>query len=175
MKKDIKDYLHLYLGCEIQGNYMDEPCKGYLTGIGEYQAEIQFIVNGNAEEEPAYNRYSEVKPILRTLSDMTEDEKLWWFNSVNDGKRKLVESEWVSELNGKACEPHWTLWTDDYKIGRMGYTVGINNSFKPEQFFWLLSKHFDLFGLIEAGMAIDKTKQIIKLENEDTSFKDRRS
>jgi hypothetical protein len=30
--------------------------------------------------------------------------------------------------------------------------------YSPETFLWLLSKHFDLFGLIEAGLAIDKTK-----------------
>ena len=35
------------------------------------------------------------------------------------------------------------------------------NMWFPEDFLYLLSKHFDLFGLIDAGLAIDKTKTVI--------------
>ena len=53
--KEIKDYLHFYIGCEVMAPCMswdEEPvAKGYLTGIhGEYEAEIQFIIDGNVEE-----------------------------------------------------------------------------------------------------------------------------
>lgn len=39
---------------------------------------------------------------------------------------------------------------------RISFEIGLS----PEGFRYLLSKHFDLFGLIEAGLAIDKTKTI---------------
>ena len=71
MKKDIKDYLHLYLGCEI------------LTGTGNVtliavQKEVIpctnfriIVLNGNVVHEVSGRDF---KPLLRPLSDMTEDE-----------------------------------------------------------------------------------------------------
>jgi hypothetical protein len=44
----------------------------------------------------------------------------------------------------------------DYDMTKV---IGWTDSFVceiSEQVLWLLSKHFDLFGLIEAGLAIDK-------------------
>jgi hypothetical protein len=47
------------------------------------------------------------------------------------------------------------IWSDEYETGN-NYTSIIADA---AQIKWLLSKHFDLFGLIEAGLAIDATKQ----------------
>ena len=98
--KDIKDYLHLYLGCEAM-----------LT-----------FKNGNIEKVTIttlpVEKPERFKPILRPLSDMTAEEML-------------------------ECSSLKTMGTL-FQI--MGETTK-----------YLLSKHFDLFGLIEAGLALDKT------------------
>jgi len=67
------------------------------------------------------------KPILRPLLDMTEDE----------GK----ELDWTFRLG---WESRWD-------------GIGIPQVLKPEEFRYLLSKGFDLFGLIHDDIAIDKT------------------
>jgi hypothetical protein len=127
--KKIEDYLHLYIGCEVAAPnpYDDhgvEIAKGVLTGLhGEYGPEIQFIIDGNAEEHPEYVQFIKVKPILRRLSSMTEEETAHW----NKLKR-------YNPVNGK---------------------VEMFQEHNEEQFLWLLSKGFDLFGLIDAGLAID--------------------
>lgn len=112
--KNIKDYLHLYLGCEYR-YFMNGVTK---TGSRKNKGVITYAALSHimARIEQEYN----IKPILRPLSDMTEEE------------RKKCERK---VFNGDA---------------RFFYTT--------EAFLFLLSKHFDLFGLIDAGLAIDKTK-----------------
>jgi hypothetical protein len=74
----LKDVLHLYLGCEVIGSYNDEPRKGYLTGLtnGGTECEIQFFEEDglNVFEHPEFNTAEQVKPIFRRLSSMTKDE-----------------------------------------------------------------------------------------------------
>lgn len=62
------------------------------------------------------------KPILRPLSDMTEEEEM--------------EVQYLVDIQG------------------FGYDALIGAKITQ----YLLSRHFDLFGWIEAGLAIDKTK-----------------
>jgi len=67
MEKEIENYLHLYLGCEC--NYDKTHYAGILTGI-EGDSAITFdSVNGRTVWP--INR---MIPILRKLSDMTEEE-----------------------------------------------------------------------------------------------------
>lgn len=113
--KELKDYLHLYLGCEIdvsgQREILDSVAKS---------GQIETLFRGHLRN---YRDLSDedIAPILRPLSDMTEEE---------EGKIKC--SNWTGMQHGE--------WE---------YTI--------ESFRFLLSKHFDLFGLIESGLAIDKT------------------
>jgi hypothetical protein len=102
MEKDIKDYLHLYLGCECLGN----NGKPYTLKPSHFPSNWKEGINGH-------------KPILRPLSDMTEEEK----KDYNNRKQRK---------------------------GHMAQVHAYNT-------LWLLSKHFDLFGLITDGLAIDKT------------------
>lgn len=121
MKKDIKDYLHLYLGCECM---TEDGRRGRFSGFDVVEKNYSIVmITVRFSDDPLDHDWTvlndneecdRIKLILRPLSDMTEDEK-----------------------------------TEEYKIG---LDPGIE-----EQFRWLLSKGFDLFGLIEAGLAIDKT------------------
>lgn len=130
--KNIKDYLHLYLLADVlvQG----EERTGRLTGTmnGNYECEIQFRLVDNphhSEEEPESANTDDVKLCLRPLSDMTEEEKNQFERMVEDAQ----------DFNKPEA------WTDNFVCEIAEHTR------------YLLSKHFDLFGLIESGLAIDKT------------------
>jgi len=72
------------------------------------------------------------KPILRPLSDMTEGEH--------------------SDFENISFSEDTKNWEYDEEL-----KMSIGESTEFNRFAYLLSKHFDLFGLIEAGLAIDKT------------------
>ena len=119
--KKISDYLHLYLGCE---------CFNHLRLLG---------VEGNAAyvSHPATGRMVKdinyLKPILRPLSDMTEEEKnIIGFNAYGILKSRKGDLIVPPTENG-------FVWA-------------------ATQTLYLISQGFDLFGLIESGLAIDKTK-----------------
>lgn len=108
-----KDVAHLYLGCECRveafGGIFIEQMRGIKHG--------QPLIGGKAIDLYAYKNF---KPLLRPLSDMTDEEAEFAYHAYHDEK---------------------TL-----HLGCVKKTV------------YLLSRGFDLFGLIESGEAIDKTK-----------------
>lgn len=109
--------LALYLGCECQA----------LTRTGTID-----IVNSRGFCIVSDGVYSwselirNVKPILRPLSDITEEEAN---NEVWD------------------TVPEYTDFS--------GLVAHVSPAWR-----FLLSRHFDLFGWIDAGLAIDKTKTV---------------
>jgi hypothetical protein len=129
MEKNIKDYLHLYLGCECRP--LDNTKQGWLMGIrimqGVENAFLQYDLNSTENLIPF--KLNELKPILRPLSDMSDEENLEF------GGLWAFAETYIPDIE----DTH-----DPYEI-------------EPEAFRFLLSEHFDLFGLIEAGLAIDKT------------------
>lgn len=129
MKKGLKDYLHLYLGCKVKilENYHD-GIIATLVGINHTYGTIECVLE--APEWYEYHKYKafndfQVKPILRPLSDMTEDEEKYVGLGLKAG-------------------------TANASMLKSGYF----HSTTPKVFYYLLSKHFDLFGLIEYGLAV---------------------
>jgi hypothetical protein len=120
-QKNIKDYLHLYLGCKIMRfNKYLKPIEGTLYGITEKYILVTHgmcIVRVGLDED--------FKIILRSMLDMSEVEK-------NEASDFVVE-------------------TENFKY----YSTGFPHYAKCTHY--LLSKGFDLFGLIPAGLAIDAT------------------
>lgn len=144
---EIKDYLHLYIGCEIKltgrntGNYKNEIVK--LIGVSHTYNKTEAILSGGSWEK--YMMYSafyseDITLILRHLSDMTESELKELVNQPDFTdhycKKKLME-----------------ISTSIYGLYNFISFYGSHNSIR-----WLLSKGFDLFQLIDSGLAIDKTK-----------------
>lgn len=123
--REIKDYLHLYLGCECQ---TDEGKIGWFSGfdVCERDYSITMITvrfSDKSDDWTVLNDNEEcdrIKLILRPLSDMTEEED---------------QIELPKHNRGEFIDMHWY----------------------PEGYVWLLSKGFDLFGLIDEGLAINKT------------------
>jgi hypothetical protein len=83
------------------------------------------------------NHEKKLIPILRPLSDMTEKEAVEMHDILNAGTRYIEYS---------ASHKRTWLWLQFN-----------SESAKYETIPLLLSRGFDLFGLIEAGLAIDKT------------------
>jgi len=139
--KDIKDYLHLYLGCEVLGEYADDEArKGYLTGVtnGAAECEIQFFLEDgfNVSEYPEWNDSAKVKILLTPLSEMTkEDFRATFF----DKELAAIDDAYSFEKQFLNCP----------KSGDVAMYA--------RDFLYLLLKGFDLFNLIPEGLAIDKT------------------
>lgn len=122
MAKELKDYLHLYLGCKIM---ITDPKDGEakeraLVGIDNTFTNPVRCING--EYVSAFD-FTDVKPILRPLESMTEEERV--FHS--------------------SLQARWPVTPAHRHLTCIGET--------PESFHWLLSKHFDLFNLIPEGLA----------------------
>ena len=94
-----------------------------------------------------------VKPYLRPMSSMTEEEKQELERLINE------------KLNGKDQEDdEWTPWV-------LHDTTGIRNSVGGERFYfdemsfiydWLNTHHFDYCGLIEKGLALPAPEGMYK-------------
>lgn len=148
------DTLHLYLGC--WGIVSDSKVPEYEDGKWVLSCDVlKHALLGNLT----------FTPVLRPLEDMTDEERkdLWqlvfnrpfgkngdvrWFDEKEAVPGRYVLMSGVERLG---IEMNGNIWADsdlsNYKYNRHEVTR------------WLLLKHFDLFGLIEAGLAIDKTKQ----------------
>lgn len=155
MKKDIKDYLHLYLGqpcivTDSDGNdheyTIDDKALFYLSGI--------------------------VQPVLRPLSDMKEGERAALWDFIFKDRRYPFNGRtvWYQERT-TSSEPRWVLMQGVERLGiEMNGTVWADsdlNNYKHNQHEvtrWFLSKGFDLYGLIEAGLAIDWTIYTLKVK-----------
>lgn len=102
------------------------------------------------------NRYYRCTPILRHLDDMTEAEVLECIKcGWPDGAGKPIKEF--------ACIPDHSAFGSAfaYKIvfdGSPHYMAGTMSfrSLNGNQFLWLISRGFDVFGLIESGQAIRK-------------------
>lgn len=114
--KIIEDYLHLYLGCKVKWMYGNEIY--ILVRTDKINCDLY---NGAT----LYTSIRNIKPILRALSDMTEEEKKeYQFMKPDSG----VE-------NSDPYQPYINL--------------------NAKRTLWALSKHLDLFNLIKSDLAID--------------------
>jgi hypothetical protein len=162
MEKTFKEVAHLYLGCkcvlnlsdaeDVPPNYigtLDKIDTGVLTNqifpieltltIGDYEA---------GEDD-------EVKPILHRLEDMTFEDvcSLYCYqdkifiSETKCHKYTAFEYKWVHEDKDRNL-------ADGYSYSGI-CTPLINSKFSVNELTFLLSKHYDLFNLIDNGHAID--------------------
>lgn len=114
---ELKDYLHFYIGTEIECT--DKDCSSDMQYYGMKRTISALLLDKYLN--------GKWKPVLRPLTDMSNDESI--------------------EL-GYSRPKDWLIDHKDF---------GELHSAKT--FVYLLKQGFDLFGLIDAGLAIDKTKQ----------------
>jgi len=151
--KNIKDYLHLYgIGCPIttpdgQGSLLviyPRAIEVHLNTI-QYQQEMKGR-KGGGEMHYIYS-YEECKPILRRLEDTTEEEMI---DQEKIAKRFMPDFKIDEEIRKNALE----------RLREKGVNaIEFNEENNPLMVFefvrYYLSKSFDLFGLIDADLAID--------------------
>ena len=127
-------------------------------GTIKYEAYIESISYKNIEVSPvsdsnftAYTFYkiSEIKPYLRLLSSMTEEEarELGALHDIKDILSVKVTSVYIDYIvdDGVCTKSITTLWCDELISS-------------VECLDWLNSKHFDYRGLILKGLAIAVTE-----------------
>lgn len=129
--KSINDYLHLYIGCELFGIYYCDESE--RRGI------LTGVTNGGTECEIQF--YLEDGINVSEEPDWQESNKVKLILRPLNSMTEEEDTE-VLELN------NWVQFDYDRKFNT------------PECFKYLLSKGFDLFGLIESGLAIEKTKEL---------------
>jgi len=168
MGTQLKDVIHLLLGCECIGQYDDADRRAYLTGItnGGTECELQFFEEDgiNVFESPEWSDIEKVRPILRRLASMTEDEmKALWaivFHRPFPDSGRIEKSYMQDKKN-----PRWVLMSG---VERLGIQLNGDIWADSDLHIWqqnphlltvyLLKQGFDLFGLIDSGQAIDKNQ-----------------
>lgn len=130
MKTELKDVLHFYIGCK--GWDSEAPGEEIMTIIG------YSIINGNHLISDEHGNFDipikDIKPILRPLSDMTDDE-------IKYVGEDLKQGTWNAPDIRSNPKLAWSI-----------------HHMNPVVFVYLINQGFDLFDLIESGQAIDKTK-----------------
>lgn len=134
--KHIVGYLHYGLKCKIlnwKNDYIGEE-YGIIDGYYFCAEEPHFYLNNGKSRGNAGKSFDNIKPILRPLSDLTKE----------------------IEVNGEKFIPA-------IKLGFMKCDVDfiLNNKIDLIQFRFikkLYEWYFDIYGLIENGLAIDINK-----------------
>lgn len=149
MKVEFKDVLNLYVGCEAKVN------EGVIiTGGNEPTNRLCKIVQvdnnatcvlANDYWEFTFNA-SEIKPILRPFNDLTVEE-MKLIGKITSPDESPSESDLIGAVE---------------HIRKLGLDAIRFSELTPRQVFeltsFLLKRGFDLFGLIDSGQALDKTK-----------------
>ena len=136
MTKNIKDYLHLYLGCEVATTFNDHTYT--LLGIERDNAIVWREQIGRTVKLIGL-----IKPLLRPLSDMTVGEKAGFITICQ------LEPEDIE------CVEMTAILTDKPELGT-AHLTNIHQWARGTNY--LRSIGVDCDELIEAGLAIDKTK-----------------
>jgi hypothetical protein len=134
---NIKDYLHLYISTDTKLICVKEPMVWDENGLkswlkpGDWLPVSPIILH----QLDLYEVFDCFKPLLRPLSDMTEEE------AVNVGI--LPKRHWHEDTPQEQIDWLCNNWNMEI--------------YSPSDLRYLLSEGFDLFGLIDAGLALDKT------------------
>lgn len=160
----IKDYLHFYIGQDVDvlRKYPNGDSQVLKLVLDAYT--YMNIVDGSFKD-------SEVKLVLRPLSDMSEEEILEVCKLASpEAFGDYRFSKWKVQLDPKS-DNVWQAWEVTNERSSYCFMVyaqdgdvylydgdDIDTSLINANYrFWYLSKGFDLFGLQEKGLAIYKT------------------
>lgn len=144
MKKDIKNYLHLYYDCDCLCERQDGN-EGWRCNLTDEQIQEN------------YSGHLDIKLILRPLTDILNTE-------AHEVYKMYFEKEMALDFSGDTGSAYFNpkqvrikaehairiFNGEDYETGDFMKVI----SLVP----YLLKQGFDLFGLIDAGLALDKTK-----------------
>jgi hypothetical protein len=170
--KNLKDYIHLYIGCLVQypdtdGTLITAKLTGVTEGDGvettylEVQKHehgetvgdlLAWKSNGNHNSDALH-----LKLVLRPLDSMTDDELKEW--AILRGYKEFPNFK---------RHPLGFEFGDGGAMTFLSYMPPYGDRHTADQLLWFLSKRLDLFGLKEAGLAVYETD--IKTDNGAHSF-----
>lgn len=165
MDKQLKDYLHFYLGCQMYAYTLESVTNGWLEKQMSKNPQMGYsyeLTAGNLKKtlEDGY------LPILRKLESMAEDEALhiakncFYHNEMrypdSDYKVSREGNVYVVNLNNDWFEKELRIGLSSGNIWYTKPTIEDRVHHAFDSFHYLLSRGFDLFGLCDAGLAIDK-------------------
>lgn len=172
MKKHIKDYVQFYLGCEV----LIQAEVGRKINLGLYYPEV-WTNEGNLEPNGVEIFYPEIKKvyamnfnqvklILRPLSDIKEEEIIDLAKKHNDkAEWKFQDGKCIARIN-IGIQEHFFIEDGICFIQKIENNIfnqeGDGSRFQANIMTYeltrcLLSKGFDLFGLIADGLADEQT------------------
>jgi hypothetical protein len=128
----LKDVIHYYIWQQVQ-----HPDGHSAKLIGVDVEELHLIHEGSGSYGTSKLATMDVRPILRRLSQLTDNEKIAWIDLV-----------WRNQT-GQSL-----IWKIDVVNNWLGNTYEEGEAFSPTSFHYLLSIGIDLFGLIDSGQAI---------------------
>lgn len=131
----LQDYLHLYLGCEVKVNEW-----AYKSKLVEIHS--NFVIVEDAFRTKIF--FDGFKLILRPLSDATFEECIYVAEILGHAISE-TKPDIILKSKGKA-------FLEAYGLDVIKSPVVAANLTK-----YLLSRHFDLFNLIENNLAINST------------------
>jgi hypothetical protein len=157
MKTELKDVIHLYIGCDALCESVTDSPEPNIQQIFGYDSTIKMINFGHGDAKTL----DEFKPILRPLSDLKESDLdlgglLTAFTIKKDEYSKSYSMIIEDENDGSGF--HLTIDSDGSihclcKDNHESYSY--NGS---KIFLSLLKNGIDLFGLVESKQAVDKTQ-----------------
>ncbi len=182
MEKKIEDYAPFYLGCKVKSFWGSTieivTLKGVIGEVLIYGFDREDFEITHSYRPSGNKSKRKDKLILRPLSDMTEEEVKEVLLMILDSPIHLDKDERVTKEEINACinsiEPDDNAFVVYFSLRCADMHLYISNhsglirlydedsieqyfEFHPELVRYLLSKSFDLFGLIDSGIAIDKT------------------
>lgn len=150
---DIKDYLHLYLGQNAKVIFVSEAAEPHLAKLGSVVL-IDTITLCLCDTSDDFN----VKPILRPLSSMTEEEAeqiaIIAFGQPDSVKWRIEHKKGYLKIYRKHYSRNIVI---DHTSGDVDFydDDGLDTSLQQTEIFrTLLSKGFDIFDLHSKGLCL---------------------
>jgi hypothetical protein len=133
---NFKDYAGCYIGCKCFNTWFPEGDKprNYNWVLAGFRVdnEKHYLL----ENDSHFTWTDSIKPILRKVEDITDEECLM-----------------VHKIS-----PFWAEGTSEKYIRDRLYLISqriMHLHLTPQVFHYLLQQWFDLFGLVDAGLALD--------------------
>lgn len=151
MKKEFKEVANFYVGCKVKvvnERYVDNGYTGTIKGYLHDENEL-LVEHDNGGD--SWEDIADCKPILKHLSDITEEETGVLFDIPEE--TEIYRNK--SSEKGLWFDIKWKTPSGDYNYGGVGMSLMPMDKLNVYKTAYLLSKGYDLFNLIENGFAIN--------------------
>jgi hypothetical protein len=147
-----KEYAKFYVGCEgIQKDPNGNVAKYILQSVHAGEA-VRWVLKARNRTGASFGMVNDIQPLLRPLSNLTNIEALGLCAMCTP----LCRVTEILEITNDGVQYKYDGVEGD---GKTAYWFP--DSMTARQFRLLLKAEFDLFNLIEAGVALDKSKTCV--------------